>query len=368
MKALKERRNELHEQMGNILNLAKEEARALTDEEKSQFASIEAEIANIDDTIERMEKYADATPMHPEGEPENKDVKAFANLVRGIINKDEPTQKDTNGALIPKTIANKIIDKVYDYSPIFQMAEKYNVKGTLSIPYVDEATTTLAMNYATEFVTPDATTLKTGSIDLTGFLAEAFTKVSKSLVNNSDFDIVSVVVDKMAKAIAVFIEKEIVVGGTKITGLKDVKKTVTTAKATVLTADELIDLQEEVPDVHQAEAVWIMNKETRKAIRKLKDGQNNYLLERDFTAKWGYTLLGKPVYTTDSMDTIAAGKTVIYYGDMSGVAVKLSEDINIEILRERFAEQHALGVVGFVELDAKVQDASKIAKLVCANA
>ena len=47
--------------------------------------------------------------------------------------------------------------------------------------------------------------------------------------------------------------------------------------------------------------------------------------------------------------------------------MKLGEDINIEVLREKFATQHAVGIVGYVELDSKVQDAQKISKLVMAG-
>jgi HK97 family phage major capsid protein len=129
-------------------------------------------------------------------------------------------------------------------------------------------------------------------------------------------------------------------------------------------SDELIDLQEEVPDVYQAGAIWIMNRATRKAIRKLKDNDNNYILNKDATAKWGYTLFGKDVYTSNNMPTMAAANVVIYYGDMSGLAVKVSEDISIEVLREKFATQHVVGVVGWLEADAKVENAQKIAKLV----
>lgn len=368
MKALIEKRNDLHEKMTNLVDLAKSEARALTSDEISQFDGYEAEIKNLDKTIEAMKKMEGSRPMAPavEDTQEQKDIKAFADFIRGIKNADAPVKKTENGALIPSTIANKIIDKVYDYSPIYQMAERYNVKGTLNIPYVDEEGTTLEMTYATEFVTPDATTVKTGSIELTGYLAEALTKVSKSLINNSDFDIVSLVVDKMAKAIARFLEKELIRGTDgKIQGLRGVTQAVETAASTVITADELIDVQEEVPDVYQADAIWIMNRATRKAIRKLKDGDGKYLLERDFTSKWNYTLLGKPVYTTDTMDKIGAGNTPIYYGDMSGLAVKLSEEISIDILNEIYATQHAVGVVGFAELDSKVQNAQKISKLVC---
>lgn len=368
MKALIEQRNDLHEKMSNLVNLAKEEARALTEDEISEFENCEREIGNLDKTINFMRTQEEETPMvNPiENNVETMELKAFADFIRGTVNADAPITKGDNGALIPSTIANKIIDKVYEYSPIYQLAERYNVKGTLTIPYVDQSTTTLTMDYATEFSTPDATTVKTQSVSLTGYLAEAITKVSKSLINNSDFDVVAMVVDKMAKEIAAFIEKELICGtNNKIAGLAGgVTKSVTTASATAITADELIELQDEIPDAYQAGACWIMNKSTRTALRKLKDGQNNFLLERDFTSQWGYTLLGKPVYCSPSMDAIATGKTTVYYGDFSGLAVKLSEDINITVLNEVYASQHAIGVVGFVELDAKVQDASKIAKLV----
>ena len=107
-----------------------------------------------------------------------------------------------------------------------------------------------------------------------------------------------------------------------------------------------------------------MNKSTRKAIRKLKDGQGNYLLNEDATSRWGYTLFGKDVYTSAQMDTMAAGKTAIYYGDYKGLAVKVSEEINIDVLRETKARQHVVEVLGFVEFDAKVQNAEMIAALV----
>ena len=53
---------------------------------------------------------------------------------------------------------------------------------------------------------------------------------------------------------------------------------------------------------------------------------------------------------------------------MSGLAVKMAEELEIQVLRERFATQHADGVVGWVEMDAKVENAQKIAKLTMASA
>jgi HK97 family phage major capsid protein len=195
-------------------------------------------------------------------------------------------------------------------------------------------------------------------------LAGALSKISKKLLNNSDFDLANFVIQKVSEAATKWIEKELLNGTTnKIAGLSTVTQTITTASATALTTDELIDVQETVPDVFQSGAIWIMNKNTRKVIRKFKDADGNYLLNRDLSAKWGYTLLGKDVYTSDNMSAIATGKTVIYYGDMSGLAVKVAEEVNIEVLREKYATQHAIGVVAWLEMDAKIENAQKIAKL-----
>ena len=83
----------------------------------------------------------------------------------------------------------------------------------------------------------------------------------------------------------------------------------------------------------------------------------------DATTKWGYTLFGKPIYVSENMDEVATGKTPIIYGDLSGLAVKLSESMEIQVLREKFATQHALGVVAWMEFGAKVENAQKLAKL-----
>lgn len=345
----------------------------MTTEEQAKFDEIEGKIKAIDLTLEKEERARKLfTPGKGSGDkPEEvrakAEEKAFANYIRGIVEERADVNLTTtdNGAVIPTSIANKIIKRVYDICPVYQLATRYNVGGTLNIPYYDESTQAITMAYATEFTELESTSGKFLSIELKGFLAGVLSKISKSLVNNSQFDIVNFVVNAMADSIMKWIENELLNGtADKIDGLSGVTQSVTAAAAAVITADELIDLQEAVPDVYQGPAIWIMNKATRTAIRKLKNEQNEYLLNKDATARWGYTLFGKDVYTSDNMSAIAAGKTAIYYGDMSGLAVKLSENINIEVLREKFATQHALGVVGWIEIDSKVENAQKIAKLV----
>lgn len=371
MPSLMEQRNNLLDEMDNLLNQAKEETRALTDEESKRFDKIKEEITQIDKTIAAAEEaraFDKKTKFKKteERSEEELEIRAFANYIRGEIEEraDVNMTKGDNGAVIPKSIAQKIIQKVYDISPIFQRATRYNVKGELSIPYEDDSSGTITMAYATEFTELESTSTKIASIQLTGFLAGVLTKVSKSLINNSDFDLVNFVVNKMSENIAKWIEKELLYGTTnKIAGLSTVTQGITAASSTAITSDELIDLQESIPDIYQEDAIWIMNKKTRTAIRKLKDHDGNYILNKDATARWGYTLFGKDVYVSDNMEEMTAGKVSMYYGDFSGLAVKISEDINIEILREKFATQHAIGVVGWVELDSKVENAQKIAKL-----
>lgn len=377
LKSLIEQRNDKASEMQALLDAAKAETRAMTDDEMAKFNALEKEIAGIDATIKAEERARDLNlnvideKKKEELRAEEAEERAFANYIRGVVEQRADVNMTTgdNGAVIPTSIANKIIKKVYDICPIYQLATRYNIGGTLTIPTYDESTQAITMAYATEFTDLESKSGKFASIELKGFLAGALTKVSKSLVNNSHFDIVNFVIGAMADAISKWIENELLNGTTdKIVGLSGATQKVTAASATAITADELIDLQEAVPDVYQGPAIWIMNKATRKAIRKLKDSDGNYILNKDATAKWGYTLFGKDVYTSDNMPTMAAGKTAIYYGDMSGLAVKLAEEVSIEVLREKFATQHAIGVVGWVEIDSKIENTQKIAKLEMAAA
>jgi len=380
LKKLQERRAKAQEQMEDLLNKVKTEEREFTEDEKSEFEELERTINAVVDTIAKLKAGRELTEeKEPETEREESEEeqravneeRAFENYIRGRVEeRDEVNMTLTdNGAVIPSSIANKIIERVVDICPVYEMAERFNVGGTLTIPLYDETTQSITCTYATEFQDLESTSGKMTNISLSGFLAGALTKVSKSLINNSKFNIVSFVVNKMAESISRFIERELLLGTDgKIKGLRGVKQKVTAGSQTIITSDNLIDTQDEVPDLHQSNAIWIMNRTTRNAIRKLKDTEGNYLLNRDLSSKWGYTLLGKDVYTSDNMKKVGAGNTVIYYGDMTGLAVKLSEDINIEVLREKFATQHAIGVVGYVELDSKIQDVQKISKLVMAGA
>lgn len=373
-KQLIEKRNALIEEMEKMVEACETETRAFNEDESKRYEEITKELNDLDATLKAADELDEKRSYQPIEKPdETKDraeleERAFESYIRGTLDletrADVNLTKSDNGAVIPSSIANKIIEKVKEMSPLFAMATHYNVGGTLTIPSYDESTQKITMAYATEFATIDSTSGKFTSISLTGFLAGARSLVSKSLVNNSQFDLVPFVVRKMAEAAAYWIENQLINGTTnKIDGLSKVTASVTAASATAVTSDELIDLQETIPDVYQGGCIWVMSKATRTAIRKLKDGQNNYLLNKDATSRWGYTLFGKDVYISDNMPDMAAGKRAILYLDPTGLAVKMTETPSVEVLREKYADQHAIGVICWMELDSKVENAQKIAVL-----
>lgn len=375
-KELIEKRNDLQSKMEGILNTAKSENREMNEEEIKNFDDTEKEIKNIDATLDRMAKMNKMENRKVEDKKEltqeEKDVKNFATFIRNTVNgiqNDTATQltKGDNGVVIPKTIARKIIDKVIEISPLYASATKYNAKGTLAVPKYDDTTDDVTVAYATEFDELVSHSGKFATVELTGFLIGALTKISKSLLNNSDFNLTEYVINKMAEKFKLFYEGEMINGtSTKISGIvgsydSTNMKVILSNKSSV-TADELIDIQETVPDTFQTNAYWIMNRDTRKKIRKLKDSDGNYILNKAFNEKWDYELLGKPVYCSEKVEKLGtATKPVIFYGDFSGLAVKETEEMEIQVLIEKFATQHAIGVCGYSELDAKVENTQKIA-------
>ena len=391
MKELVEKRNDLITRAEDVLNLAKAEKRELTEAEAEELAEIRDNVRKIVETLklneefkdmEKMEVKEDDTPKEEEVEVteeqralavEQQERDAFENYLRGMVIHERageltPATSGSGiglgGALIPETIVNYIIRKVYDICPILDKSQKFNVKGKLEVPYYPADSQKINVAYQTEFSPVSSSSGSFDTVELTGFLAGALTKISRTLINNVDFDIVGFVVDEMAYAIKRFIEHELLVGTSgKVTGLSTLSNLITANSATAVTAEEVIDLHDQVKDEFQQNAIWIMSPKTRTALRKLKSTTGYFLLNDDISTPFGTSILGKPVFVSDNMPDMEAGKVAIYYGDMRGLATKFNEEINIEVLREKYADEHAVGVIGWFEFDSKVIDEQQIAGL-----
>lgn len=367
LKELMEKRAEFYEELTGIVNKAREEKRAMTEEEKNRFDELEGSIKEIDATVDaaRRARALEADQADDEGEgetTEQMEIRAFADYIRA--GEDSNITKTDNGAVIPKTVVNKIIDKVKEISPLFRDAEKFNIRGNIAIPYVDASNDNITVAYSNEFEDLEAKSTKLLSVNLTGFLAGALAKISKSLINATDLDLVEFVTTKLATATAEFIDHEILVGTAgKVVGLSNATQIKTAAAAAAVTMDEIIQLKDMLKSVFQDGAYFVMNPETLTAVRLLKDQNLRYYVNDDVTSEFGVTLLGKPVYVSDQMPKMAAGKVAIaYINPAQALAVKLVED-SVQVLNEKYATQHAVGIVNWVEFDAAIQNQQAVAVL-----
>ena len=386
MKALTEKRATLAKEMQDILTAAKGETRAFTEEENNRLGEIEQEIGAIDNTIE-TEKRATALlakQAPDEGGSDGEQSKnaneaeerAFVNYILSqaggtVLEQRAGEQNITmgnNGAIIPTSIANRIISRVEEMCPIHAGATGFSVKGTLKVPvYGDTANGhNITVGYQEEFKEITADAGRFTSVDLTGYLTGALTLIGQSVINNSEVNVLDFIVNEMAKRIALFIEKEELVGTSgKATGALSTTNILKAESTTAITADKLIELQAKVPTAYQANACWTMHPNTLTALRKLKDSTGQYLLQTNTGIANGfpYVILGKPVYVSDNMPEIAEGAKAILYGDYSGLGTNMREQIDIQLLTEKYATQHAVGIIAWFEFDSKVIDHQKLAVL-----
>ena len=374
LKALIEKRAELKAAMEALVGKADTENRAMSEEETAQFDAAEAEIRAIDETLDRAQRARNVMTVESPSTVEERtaaEEKAFADYVLGKISElragEQNMSMGNNGAIIPMSIANRIIKAVKDRCPILAGATIYNVKGTLKVPVWGKANTThdIAVGYQTEFTDITADSGAFTSIDLGGYLAGALVLIGRSVENNGAFNVVDFIVAQMAEEIATWIEGQLLAGtgSSAAQGALNTTTAVTAASSTAVTADELIELQASVKQAYQQRACWTMHPTTFTALRKLKDNNGRYLLQDDITGEFPYRLLGKPVYLSDNMPEMAASAKAILYGDYSGLSVNFRENISIEVLREKYATQHAIGVVAWFEFDSKVTDSQKLAVL-----
>jgi HK97 family phage major capsid protein len=380
MKTLVEKRNALLDEMDGIVNKAQEETRAFSEEENSRFDAIKAEIAQIDKTLKASEESRGFEKMEvkkPETRSEEeiraevitKEERAFVDYVKGVDTR--ALSASGQGVVIPLTIANRIIDQVKNLSPILSMATTWDVSGDLIVPSYDY-TQHVPAGYYTELATMTAQSANFGSVKLGNTIVASLALISKSLINRTDVDIVPFIVNEIAKAIAYFLEKELLVnangsvgnGATKLGGLANATQIVNGATTLVIDTAELVKVQLTLPQAYQAGAAWIMHPQTLAYIQSLKSTTGKFLMGNALSEDGKYTLLGKPVYVSDNMAQIGVNANQIFYGDFSGLHIKLTQGVQMQVLNERFADQYAVGVVAVLEMDSCIVEQQKIVKYV----
>lgn len=79
----------------------------------------------------------------------------------------------------------------------------------------------------------------------------------------------------------------------------------------------------------------MMNRKTLAEVRKLKDGDNNYLWQPNFEAKQGGLLLGYSVTEAEDMPDIEADSFSIAFGDFNA-GYQIVDRMGVRILRDAF--------------------------------
>ncbi|MDQ0898436.1 phage major capsid protein [Paenibacillus sp. V4I7] len=382
-KALVEKRNDLIDQMERIVNTAKYEKRNMSAIDQKRIEDNRKEIASIDEQLDAEKRYreGDMTKMIPlnekqELEQRKLDETAFLELVKK--NKADAVEgraltAGSNGVVIPLSIAQRVVEVAKQVSPIVAKATIWNVSGDLQLPAYDYTA------HVFEYVTEGTPVADTGGQftgpKLQNFIIGSLTKVSNSLINRADIDVVSVIIRQIGLSLALFLEKELIQEvGTKLKGLKSgvtVSATSTNGTTAVIDAKnvtDLIGLQMKVPQVHQAKCEWLMSPQVWTAIRSLTGASGQLLINGDdsgIAEDGGLRLFGKPVMLSEQMPaTLAVGARGVYYGDFSGLDVKLTTGVQVQVMKEAYAASYQTGIVTFQELDSVVGDPSKFAVLV----
>jgi HK97 family phage major capsid protein len=189
-----------------------------------------------------------------------------------------------------------------------------------------------------------------GQITLGANKLATIIKISEELLNDGFFDIANYIATEFARRIGAKEEEAFLIGdgSSKPTGILHAtggaEVGLTSAIATSITADELIDLYHSLKSPYRKNAIFIMNDATVKAIRKLKDGNGQYLWQPSITAGQPDTILNRPVKTSSYAPNIAAGAKTIAFGDFGYYWIADRQGRSFQRLNELFA---ATGQVGF---------------------
>ena len=182
-------------------------------------------------------------------------------------------------------------------------------------------------------------------------------KVSEELLNDSAFDLESYFSAEFARRIGAKEEEAFITGNgsSKPTGiLESAEVGVTAASATAITADEIIDLFYSLKAPYRKNAVWVVNDSTIKAIRKLKDGNGQYIWQPALKDGDFDTLLGRPVLTSAYMPEIGAKAKPVMFGDLSFYWVGDRQGVTFKRLNERYADMGQVGFLTSKRLDGKL--------------
>ena len=384
---LREKRAKAWEAAKAFLDSHRKENGVLSAEDDAAYTKMEQEITDLGKEIARLERQEalDAELNRPVNKPitgkpmngkleddgEGKTGRAsdeykknFWNAMRSkspVPNVTNALQIGTDtegGYLVPDEFENTLVEALEEENIFRQMAKIIQTSsGDRKIPVVATKGTASWMDEEGAYPESDDSF---GQVSIGAYKLGTMIKVSEELLNDSVFDLQSYITREFARRIGSKEEEAFFTGnGTGkplgiLAATGGAETGITAASATAVTADELIDLYYSLRSPYRRNAVWTLNDSTVKAIRKLKDGNGQYLWQAGITAGAPDMILGRPVRTSTYMPEIAAGAKTIAFGDFSYYWIADRQGRSFKRLNELFAATGQVGFLASQRVDGKL--------------
>lgn len=190
--------------------------------------------------------------------------------------------------------------------------------------------------------------------------AMASLPLTNNVIEDAAFDVMGIGSDLMGEAFALG-ENNVFLNGTGINQPEGILSHpnaavistsppgiyVKTASAAALTADGLINLETDLPAQYERNAVFLMNKATKGAIRKLKSATENLYLFPYGTSTGQFgpvpeSMLGYPIVKDEFMPDVGANNFPIILGDLNAYLVVDRVGFSMQVLRELYAETNVV--------------------------
>lgn len=379
---LREKRAKLWDSTKSFLDSKRNDNGLLSADDTETYEKMEADVVNLGKEIDRLERQAAldlelsrATSsairnnpnanIHEEktGRASNEYVKAFWNAMRNKngfeINNALQVGTDSEGGFLAPDEFEKILIESLEEQNIFrQLANIITTSsGDKKIPVVAGKGTASWVDE--EGIIPESDD-SFGQMSIGAYKLATMIKVSEELLNDSVFNLESYIAKEFARRIGAKEEEAFFIGdGTgKPTGIFNAtggaQLGVTAASATAITLDEIMDLFYSLKSPYRKNSVFVMNDATVKAIRKLKDGNGQYIWQPSITAGTPDTILNRPVKTSAYVPTIASAAKSIAFGDFSYYWVADRQGRAFKRLNELYAATGQVGFMATQRVDGKL--------------
>jgi HK97 family phage major capsid protein len=280
------------------------------------------------------------------------------------------------GYTVPTELSSQIIKSMKAWGPMYDedICTVMNTTGgnPIDIPTIDDTGVAVAQHTEAGAVTDDGGSDATfGKKTLNAYAYDTeWVKFSWELAQDSIFNFETLLGSLLGERLGRRANTELTIGD----GTGDPNGIVTastlgkTAAATAaITWDEIIDLEHSVDPAYRTspKARYMFNDTTLSTVRKLKDGNGNYLWQMGDVQKGiPGTFNGRLYSINQAMDSLAAAKKVMLFGDFGKYFVRKVGGIVMFVARERFAPD--IGLLGLIRLDGELGDTAAVKHLITA--